>query len=99
MAFVPLCPPASVLQFRGLDRTERESAAMPGDMTFVDFVKLYELPPNVPAKRFREVAVIGHTKFYELAKEGAIRLRKNGRLTTVPVEDLFQLLRGDQAAA
>ncbi|QQO20243.1 hypothetical protein JJB98_10105 [Bradyrhizobium diazoefficiens] len=67
-------------------------------MTFVDFVRLYELPPNVAPKRFCEVAGIGHTKFYELAKEGKIRLRKNGR-TTVPVEDLFRLLRGEQAAA
>jgi hypothetical protein len=71
---------------------------MPGDMTFVDFVKLYELPPNVTVKRFREVAGVGHTRFYELAKEGAIRLRKNGRFTTVPVEDLFRFLRGDQTA-
>lgn len=72
---------------------------MPGDMTFIDFVKIYSLPPNVTVKRFREVAGIGHTRFYELAKEGAIRLRKNGRSTTVPVEDLFHLLRGEQAAA
>lgn len=32
-------------------------------------------------------------------KDGVIRVRKNGRHTTAPLEDLFQLLRGDQAAA
>ncbi|MET4043955.1 hypothetical protein [Bradyrhizobium sp. RT6a] len=72
---------------------------MTGDMTLHDMIKIYSLPPNVSVNRFCEVAGIGHTRFYELAKEGAIRLRKNGRLTTVPVEDLFQLLRGEQAAA
>jgi hypothetical protein len=72
---------------------------MSGDMTLVDFIKIYNLPPNVTVKRFREVAGIGHSKFYKLAKEGAIRLRKSGHFTTVPVEDLYRLLRGEQAAA
>ncbi|MGY3584461.1 hypothetical protein ACVIGB_006481 [Bradyrhizobium sp. USDA 4341] len=72
---------------------------MPGDMTFTDFIKIYGLPPNVSVKRFCEIAGIGHTRFYEIAKEGAIRLRKNGRSTTVPVEDLYRMLRGEQAAA
>lgn len=72
---------------------------MSGDLTLIDFIKIYSLPPNVAADRFREIAGIGNTRFYELAKEGAIRLRKNGRRTTVPVEDLYKLLRGDQAAA
>lgn len=72
---------------------------MPGDLTLIDMIKIYNLPPNVSVKRFREIAGIGSTKFYELAAEGSIRLRKNGRLTTIPVEDLYKLLRGDQAAA
>ncbi|OKO73034.1 hypothetical protein [Bradyrhizobium sp. NAS96.2] len=70
-----------------------------GDMTLPDVIKTYDLPLNVSVNRFCEVAGIGHTRFYELAKEGAVRLRKNGRSTTVPVEDLYQLLRGEQAAA
>jgi len=37
--------------------------------------------------------------FYEIVKQGAIRIRKNGRFTTVPVEDLYRFLRGDQVAA
>lgn len=73
--------------------------SMTGDMTLHDMIKIYGLPPNVSVNRFCEVAGIGPTRFYELAKEGAIRLRKNGRLTTTPVEDLYKLLRGDQAAA
>jgi hypothetical protein len=72
---------------------------MPGDMTFADFIKIYDLPPNVSVKRFCEVADIGVTKFYAIAKVGTIRLRKNGHFTSVPVEDLFKLLRGEQAAA
>lgn len=72
---------------------------MTGDMTLHDMIKIYSLPPNVSARRFCEVAGIGNTKFYELVKKGVIRLRKNGRSSAVPVEDLFQLLRGDQAAA
>jgi hypothetical protein len=71
----------------------------PGDLTLPEVIKAYDLPLNVSVSRFCEVAGIGPTRFYELAKEGAIRLRKNGRSTTVPVEDLFQLLRGEQAAA
>jgi hypothetical protein len=57
-------------------------ARMP-DLTFADFVKLYGLPPNVTVRRFKELAGIGHTRFYELAKEGEIRLLKNGRSTSV----------------
>lgn len=72
---------------------------MTGDMTLLDMIKIYNLPPNLSVSRFCEVAGIGHTRFYELAKNGTIRLRKNGRFTTAPVEDLYQLLRGDQAAA
>ncbi|RQH15687.1 hypothetical protein [Bradyrhizobium sp. RP6] len=64
------------------------------DLTFADFVKLYSLPPNVTVRRFKELAGIGQTRFYELAKEGEIRLLKNGRSTSVPVEDLFRVLRG-----
>ncbi|MCK1610551.1 MULTISPECIES: hypothetical protein [unclassified Bradyrhizobium] len=71
----------------------------PGDMTLPDVVKLYNLSLNMPVDRFCEVAGIGTTRFYELVKDGVIRVRKNGRHTTAPVEDLFQLLRGDQAAA
>jgi hypothetical protein len=71
----------------------------PGDLTLPDIVKLYSLPPNVDVGRFCEVAGIGSTRFYELVKEGVIRIRKNGRFTTAPVEDLYRLLRGDQAAA
>ncbi|MGY0573270.1 hypothetical protein ACTGJ9_021010 [Bradyrhizobium sp. RDM12] len=70
-----------------------------GDMTLLDMIKIYDLPPNLSVNDFCKIAGIGHTRFYELAKDGAIRLRKNGRYTTVPVEDLFQLLRGEQAAA
>lgn len=69
-----------------------------GDLTLHDMIKIYDLSLNVPVNRFCEVAGIGHTRFYELAKEGTIRLRKNGRSTTVPVEDLYQLLRGEAAA-
>ncbi|QHP69566.1 DNA-binding protein [Bradyrhizobium sp. LCT2] len=72
---------------------------MPGDLTLTDMIEIYKLPPNVDAGRFREIAGIGNTRFYELAKEGVIRLRKNGSRTTVPVEDLYKFLRGDQAAA
>ena len=71
----------------------------PGDMTLPDIIKLYSLPPNVPVDRFCEVAGFGPTRFYELVKEGVIRIRKDGRFTTAPVEDLYQQLRGDQAAA
>ncbi|QIG96292.1 hypothetical protein [Bradyrhizobium sp. 6(2017)] len=71
----------------------------PGDLTLHDTIKIYGLPLNVPVKRFCEVAGIGNTRFYELAKEGVIRIRKNGRSTTAPVEDLYRLLRGEQAAA
>jgi hypothetical protein len=72
---------------------------MPGDMTFTDFIQIYGLSPNVPAKRCREIANVGNTKFYRLVKDGVIRLRKNGRNSEVPVEDVFRLVRGDQAAA
>ena len=72
---------------------------MSGDMTLLDMIKIYDLPPNVSVGRFCEVAGIGTTRFYELRKQGTIRVRKNGRLTVVPVEDLFRFLRGDQAAA
>lgn len=61
-----------------------------GDMTLPDVVKLYNLSLNVPVDRF--VAGIGTTRFYELVKDGVIRVRKNGLHTTAPVEDLFQLL-------
>ncbi|RXG93044.1 helix-turn-helix domain-containing protein [Bradyrhizobium zhanjiangense] len=71
----------------------------PGDMTLSDMIQTWKLPLNVSPNQFCEVAGIGQTRFYELAKEGAIRIRKNGRSTTVPVEDLYRLLRGDQAAA
>jgi hypothetical protein len=69
------------------------------DMTLLDMIKIYDLPPNVSVSRFCEVAGIGSTRFYEIAKRGTIRIRKNGRFTTVPVEDLFRFLRGDQVAA
>jgi len=69
------------------------------DMTLQDFIKVYGLPPNVSVNRFCEVACVSSSRFYKLAKDGAIRVRKNGRYTFVPVEDLFKLLRGEQAAA
>lgn len=72
---------------------------MNSDMTMADVIKIYDLPLNVSPKQFCQVAGIGMTRFYALAKEGAIRLRKNGRSSTVPIEDLYRLLRGEQAAA
>ena len=32
------------------------------DLTFADFVKLYNLPPNVTVRHFKELAGIGHTR-------------------------------------
>ncbi|MGY3361635.1 hypothetical protein ACVWZK_008298 [Bradyrhizobium sp. GM0.4] len=58
----------------------------PGDMTLPDVVKLYNLSLNVPVDRFCEVAGIGTTRFYELVKDGVIRVRKNGRHTTAPAK-------------
>ncbi|WP_316185868.1 MULTISPECIES: helix-turn-helix domain-containing protein [unclassified Bradyrhizobium] len=71
----------------------------PGDMTLTEFIQLYKPPPNVRPEQFCELAGIKTTRFYELAKEGVIRIRKNGRSTTVPVEDLFRFIRGEQSAA
>lgn len=81
------------------DRLPTSHLSRPGDMTLPDFVKLYSPPPNVPVDLFCELAGIGSTKFYELVREGAIRVRKNGRFTTAPVEDLYHYIRGQQAAA
>ncbi|MCK1758765.1 hypothetical protein IVA78_27235 [Bradyrhizobium sp. 137] len=64
-------------------------------MTIADVIKIYNLPLNVSPKQFCQVAGIGMTRFYDLVKDGTIRLRKNGRSSAVPVEDLYQLLRGD----
>jgi hypothetical protein len=68
-------------------------------MTLEEFVRTWNLMPNVPAKRCREIANVGNTKFYQLVKDGVIRLRKNGRNSEVPVEDVFKLVRGDDQAA
>ena len=80
-------------------RLPTSNLSRPGDLTLQDMIKIHDLTLNVPVGRFCEVADIGTTKFYELVRDGVIRIRKNGRLATVPVEDLFQLLRGDQGAA
>jgi len=71
----------------------------PGDMTLTEFIQLYKPPPNVRPEQFCELAGIRPTKFYELVKAGVIRVRKVGRSTATPVEDLFQFIRGDDQTA
>ncbi|WFT95058.1 hypothetical protein QA633_43595 [Bradyrhizobium barranii] len=68
-------------------------------VTIADMIKFYGLPLDVSPKQFCQVAGIGLTRFYALAKQGKIRIRKNGRSSTVSIEDLYEFLRGDQAAA
>jgi len=52
-----------------------------------------------PWTAFAKLPASAPRDFYEIVKQGAIRIRKNGRFTTVPVEDLYRFLRGDQVAA
>ncbi len=67
--------------------------------TLQEFIRNWNLPPNVPVKRCRELMNIGNTKFYQMAEAGKFRLRKNGRNTEIGVEELYDVVIGREAAA
>lgn len=63
-----------------------------GAMSFEDFVRIFSLPPIVPAKRCQEILACGHSKYYGLRQAGKLRIvERPGGGSGSPVEDLFQL--------
>jgi excisionase family DNA binding protein len=64
-------------------------------MTLQEFVKTWDLPPNVPIRRCMHILNVGNSKIYRLIAEGRLRLHKNGRNSEIPVTDIFEYVQGN----
>lgn len=79
------------------DTTTQPATTQP--MSLENFIRFYELAPNVPLKRAREILNLSHSRIYKLAELGVVRFRKNGRFTELPVHHLYDLVTGDAIAS
>lgn len=59
-------------------------------MTYEEYVKAHNLPPLVPVKKACELASIGHTRFYELVRQGVFTLIPNGSRRNVTAMQLYR---------
>jgi hypothetical protein len=71
-------------------RKPNPQGAPPAPMSLQEFIQNFALPPIVPIKRSCEVEGCGHSKLYELRKEGALRIVPRAGGTGVPVTDLYR---------
>jgi hypothetical protein len=60
-------------------------------MTLYDFIRIYELPPNVPIKRVQKLLVLGNTKFHDLVNQGVIKVDKVGPRSFCTAEHVYEL--------
>ncbi|MBR1156810.1 hypothetical protein [Bradyrhizobium sp. JYMT SZCCT0428] len=60
------------------------------EMTYEEYVRAHSLPPLVSVKKACEIASVGHTKFYELVKQGVFTLIPNGSRRNIPATQLYQ---------
>jgi hypothetical protein len=67
----------------------RNDVAAP--MSKQEFIQNFRLPPIVPIKRSCEMLTCGHSKLYELRKNGKLRIVPRAGGTGVPVEDHYRL--------
>jgi hypothetical protein len=73
---------------RALRRTETE--AILDQLSYEDFVRAHNLAPLVDIKTACRVVNVGHSRFYELVKDGAFVLIANGSRRNVTAKDLHQ---------
>ncbi len=60
------------------------------DLSYDDFVRAHNLAPLVDIKTACRVASVGHTRFYELVKEGVFVLIPNGSRRNVTAQNLHR---------
>jgi hypothetical protein len=60
-----------------------------GLLSYEAFVRAHELAPLVDVKTACRIANLGHSRFYELAREGVFVLIRNGRRTNVSARNLY----------
>jgi hypothetical protein len=58
-------------------------------LCYEDFVRAHSLAPLVDIKTACRVANVGHSRFYELVKDGAFVLIPNGRRRNVTAQNLY----------
>ena len=68
-------------------------------MSLEDFIRLYNLPPNVPLKRACEILNVSPSQIYKLKNLGIAHFRKNGRSTELRVTHLYDLTVADAIAS
>jgi hypothetical protein len=61
-----------------------------GYLTYEEFVRAHSLAPLVDVKTACFVANVGHSRFYELVKNGAFVLIPNGARRNVSAQNLHQ---------
>jgi hypothetical protein len=59
-------------------------------LSYDDFVRAHNLAPLVDIKTACRVANVGHSRFYELVKDGAFILIPNGARRNVTAQNLHQ---------
>jgi hypothetical protein len=60
------------------------------NLSYADFVRAHNLAPLVDIKTACRVANVGHSRFYELVKDGAFVLIPNGARRNVSALNLHQ---------
>ncbi|UGY17897.1 hypothetical protein [Bradyrhizobium septentrionale] len=68
-------------------------------LSYEEFVRAHKLGPLVDIKTACQIASVGHSRFYELAKEGAFILIPNGSRRNVTAQNLHQYYLALIAAA
>jgi hypothetical protein len=69
------------------------------ELSYDDFVRAHALGPLVDIKTACKVANVGHSRFYDLVKEGVFVLIPNGSRRNVTAKNLHQYYRALVAAA
>jgi hypothetical protein len=69
------------------------------ELSYDDFVRAHDLAPLVDIKTACRVANVGHSRFYDLVKEGAFVLIPNGSRRNVTARNLHQYYLSLIAAA
>lgn len=81
-----------LIYFRVSGRALRwtETEAILGYLSYDDFVRAHNLAPLVDIKTACRVVNVGHSRFYELVKDGAFVLIANGSRRNVSAKNLHQ---------
>jgi len=59
-------------------------------LSLKDYAETFALGPFVSVKRAQELENVGHTRFYELVKDGAYVLLKNGSRSEVTLDNCYR---------